>query len=124
MGDADFPHLGATADVHRRGTAPHPAVAHAFDVVGVDFQAHAGLLGAVDAQRSGNAAQRFGQGYGRAAVQQAHGLVGAPVYGHAPFKGIVGHRGDFDAQGMSQIGARVRPALHFFQGHLLLIVNN
>ena len=101
------------ADVHRPRRAGDPALRGRAQVVGVDVQAHGALAcgaGAGGAARP----QRFGQHHAHAAVQQAVGLLGARVHGHARAQEIVADLGEFDAQ--VRYRAALVPGVEFVEG--------
>ena len=66
----NLPDLGGAANVHRASHACDPAAGGAFQVVGIDVQAHGAVaLGAAESGTAG--AQRFGQHHAHTAMQQA-----------------------------------------------------
>ena len=66
----NLPDLGGSANMHRACHAGDPAAGGAFQVVGVDVQAHRAVaLGAAERRTAG--AQGFGQHHAHTAMQQA-----------------------------------------------------
>ena len=115
--DADFPDLGGAAHVQGPGATHYVARFHASNVIGVDFEAHAGLLGAVDAGGGPDATQGFGQRHRGAAVQQAHRLVRAAIHGHPALDILLRKGGQLNAEGIGQGGALAGPAFDVVEGH-------
>src|SRR3990167_145462 len=85
----DIPNVCGAAQVHGARDRRHPAAAQAAQVVGIDLQADAVELAAVDAQVAGGGAQGFRQHHRCAAMQQAVRLMGARIDRHAGADGFV-----------------------------------
>src|SRR5690606_4868205 len=97
--DPDLPDMGAGTDVDWPGGAGDLPLADRADMVGVDFEADADLVGP-DAEIACGAAEGFGKQDGSAAVQQAVRLPGPAFDGHRRLQPVVAGGSEDDAQGL------------------------
>ena len=93
----NLPNLGGAPNVHRAGDAGHPATGGAFEVVGVDVQAHRTVAFRGRKGRT-TRAQRLRQHHTHAAVQQAVRLACALIHWHARPNEVVAHLQKFNPQ--------------------------
>ena len=85
VGDADLPDLGRLADVQGPGGPCHIAFPDTANVVGIDLQSDSIVLAAIDDEGGANASQGFGKRDRGSSMQEAIGLSGAMIHGHAAF---------------------------------------
>jgi hypothetical protein len=64
----------------------------------VDIQSHSHLVITPQTPIGGNTAQSFGKQYRSAAVQDAEGLYGTVIHGHAPAQVVITYVGEFNSQ--------------------------
>src|SRR6185503_5398902 len=102
VGNADLPDVTAPADMVRPRGADDEAVADSAHVIGVDLLTDDPVFVGVDDQAGRGAAERFGEGYRGAAVQDAEGLPRALVDGHATAQKICADLGELDAEVLRQ----------------------
>ena len=107
----DGPYLRAAADVDGPRDTSDPAAGRAFEVVGVDVQAHHALAGPRAIRRAART-QRFGQHHRYAAMQQTIRLNRAAIDRHAGANEIVADLQKLDAQ-MADGGVGGRGAEQF-----------
>src|SRR5688572_32796738 len=98
VADLDVPHLRAAPEVDRARAAGDMAGHRRAQVVRVDLDADDLESLAVDAHRTADAAERFGEGDRGAAVQDAVWLHRTPVHGHPRLEVVLADVGDLDAE--------------------------
>jgi hypothetical protein len=85
VGYADLPDLGCLADVQGPGGPCDIAFPDTANVVSIDLQSNGIVLAAIDDEGGAHAAQGFGQRDRGSSMQEAIGLPGAMIHGHAAF---------------------------------------
>jgi hypothetical protein len=85
IGNPDLPDLGRLADVQGSGGPGHIAFPDTANVVSIDLKSDGIVLAAVDDEGGAHASQGFGKRDRGSSMQEAIGLPGAMIHGHAAF---------------------------------------
>lgn len=79
----NVPYMGGIAEVQWCGRAGNITASDATYMIGIDLKADTYIFFRINNEEGSHAANGFGKGTTGAAVQQAIGLVGPVVHGHA-----------------------------------------